>query len=42
MKQYIDLCEKNDFQIYVKASDKYSYIKRINQIKDLVGEVLND
>ena len=42
MKQYIDLCEKNDFQIYVKASDKYSYIKRINQIKYLVGEVLND
>ena len=40
--KYIDLCEQNDFQIYVKASDKYSYIKRVNQIKDLVEEVLND
>lgn len=39
---YIDLCEQNDFQIYVKSSDKYSYIKRVNQIKDLVEEVLND
>lgn len=40
--KYIDLCEQNDFQIYVKASDKYSYIKRMKQITDLVEEVLND
>lgn len=39
---YIDLCERYDFQAYVKASDKYSYIKRMNQIKSLVEEVLND
>ena len=42
LMKYIDLCEQNDFQIYVKASDKYSYIKRMNQINDLVEEVLND
>lgn len=40
--RYIDLCEKNDFQTYVKSSDKYSYNKRMNQIKSLVEEVLND
>ena len=40
--KYIDLCEKYDFQTNVKASDKYSYFKRMNQIKDLIEEVLND
>lgn len=40
--QFIDLCEKNDFQTNVRASDKYSYMKRMNQIKDLVEEVVND
>ena len=42
LTKYIKLCEQNDFQIYVKASDKYSYIKRVNQIKELVEEVIND
>ncbi len=41
-EKYIDLCGQSDFQIYVKASDKYSYTKRMNQIKDLIGEVLYD
>ena len=39
---YINLCEANDFQIYVKASDKYSYNRRMNQIKNIVEEVLGD
>ena len=41
-KRYIDLCEQYDFQVYVKASDKYSYNKRMNQIQSLVEGVLND
>lgn len=40
--KFIELCDQSDFQTYVKASDKYSYIKRMNQIKDLIEEVLND
>lgn len=39
---FIHLCEKNDFQVYVKASDKNSYNKRMNLTKSLVEEVLND
>ncbi len=41
-KQYVVLCETNDFQIFVKSSDKYSYNKRMAQIKLLIEEVLSD
>lgn len=41
-KQYVALCETNDFQIFVKSSDKYSYNKRMAQIKLLIEEVLSD
>mgnify|MGYP002510819876 CR=1 FL=1 len=40
--RYIDLCETGDFQAYVKASDKYSYSRRMNQVRSLIEEVLND
>ena len=40
--KYIDLCEKNDFQLHVKSSDKYSYNRRINYIAHLIKEVLSD
>lgn len=41
-KCFINLCEKKEFQAYVKSSDKYSFNKRMDQIKKLVEEVLND
>jgi len=39
---YIKLCERNDFLAYVRASDKYSYNKRMNQMKNLIEGVLDD
>lgn len=42
LEKYIDLCEQDDFQLYVKASDKSSYMRRMNQIKGLIEGVLND
>ena len=39
---YIKRCERNDFLAYVRASDKYSYNKRMNQMKNLIEGVLDD
>ena len=39
---YIKRCERNDFLAYVRASDKYSYNKLMNQMKNLIEVVLDD
>ena len=41
-EKYIQLCERHDFQGFVKASDKYSYHKRMKFIEMLIQEVLSD
>lgn len=37
---YTSLCNKDDFLAYVKSGDKYSYIKRMSMLKNLVEEVI--
>ena len=39
---YVALCDRWDFQGYVRASDKYSYMKRLSLLQGLVEEVLRD
>lgn len=42
IQRYILLCEQYDFQAYVKSSDKYYYIRRMELVKNLTEEILRD
>ena len=41
-EKYIHLCERYDFQGFVKSSDKYSYNKRMKYVENIIKEVLCD
>jgi len=39
-ERYIQLCERVDFQQYLKGSDRYGFVKRFAMMKNLVEEVM--
>ena len=39
-ERYIQLCERIDFQQFLKGSDKYGFTKRFGMMKDMVAEVI--